>query len=508
MHLVRVFAFMAAAIVPLAAHAQQSIEPAATPTEPSFYGDYRARGAGVSSYPIDADGHDLGQKNWVEHRLRVGGYAKNGPLSLTAEADLLNGLLFGDTTERFPFVAYRRDVYSLSNPNVFLRNLFLEARTPVALIRAGHMGSLWGLGIVANDGSGTPDWGDHYFGDEVERVLVATRPLSRTAPALAPFVVALAGDVVYKDQVADLGRGDRAYQGVLSTVWAPEGKQSRIGLYVVRRSQIDRDGYGLSAWVVDGHLRWVGAAGPVAFHIEGEVARETGDTDTVRDIYTGSTKIDQMGAAGELGLGVGDVTGDPDAAKHRVDLVVQGGWASGDDRPFDGRLTGFKFDPEYNVGLVLFDEVLAWQSAATARSVGDANTFGRPAPGARFLPTDGAVTNARYVMPTLRFAPNERLSVRAGVLLAVADRALDDPYQTQALAGGVRHTTLGSTTDSRDLGSEVDLGARYEIPLQAGPGLTADLQAGRLFPGKAFVDETGARMKPVDRVLAGLTLHW
>src|SRR5207253_9339903 len=131
----------------------------------------------------------------------------------------------------------------------------------------------------------------------------------------------------------------------------------RVGVYVVRRSQIDRDGYGLSAWVIDGHLRWVGAVGPLAFHVEGEVARSVGETDTVRDIYTDSTHIDQLGAAGELGLGLGDLTGDPDAARHVADLIVQAGYASGDDRPVGGRLTASKFDPEDNVGLALIDQV-------------------------------------------------------------------------------------------------------------------------------------------------------
>lgn len=506
MRLVRVAAFLAVAIVPIAARAQQSVEPTATPVAPGIFGDYRAKGVGVSNYPIDAKGNDLGQNGWVEHRLRLGGFAKNGPLSMTLEADLANGVLFGDTSARFPFVAYRRDSSSISRPNVFLRNLFLEARTPVALIRAGHMGSLWGLGIVANDGSGTPDWGDHYYGDEVERLLVATRPLAKAAPRLAPLVVALGGDLVYRDQIADLARGDRAFQGVLSTVWAPEGKQSRAGLYVVRRSQVDRDGYGLSVWVIDGHARWVGEIGPLAFHLEGEVARTTGTTDTVRDIYAGTRTIDQMGAAAELGFGFGEIDGA--GAKHTLDLVLQGGYASGDDRAYDGRLTAFKFDPEYNVGLVLFEEVLAYQSAATARSVADPSTFGRPAAGARFLPTDGAVTNAHYAMPTLRWSPTRLLTLRVGWLGAIADRSLDDPYQTEGLSGGVRHTVLGSTTASRDLGNEIDAGVRYDFATHTAPALTADVQAGRFFPGNAFVDASGNRMKPVDRILAGLTLHW
>lgn len=488
------------------ATAQESNHPDPTPEANELFGDYRAFVASVSKYPLDAGGRTLGASSWIEHRLRLGGVAKNGPVSVTAEADLLNGVLVGDTSERFPYLSNRRDVYSLQRPNVFVRSLFLEARLPVALVRAGHMGSEWGLGIVANDGEGTPDWGTHYYGDEVERVLVGTRPLAKAVPALEPIVVALGGDLVYHDPTADLYRGDRAYQGILSLVWAPDESKSRAGVYAVRRTQVDREGHDLNVWVVDAHAKLAGASGPLSWHAEGELARITGTTDEVRDVFQGSRTVDQMGFATELGLGYGSIEDAPD--RRTYELVVQSGWASGDDRDFDGRLTAFKFDPEYSVGVVLFREVLAWQSAETARAVSDPNLFGRPAAGARFLPTEGAVTNAKYAMPTLRWSPSEALTVRAGWLIAKADRPLDDAYQTIALAGGVRHTALGSTTASTDLGNEVDVGARYRFSACAAPGVVADLQAGHFMPGSAFVDANGKRMKPVDRILGGVSLVW
>ena len=141
-------------------------------------------------------------------------------------------------------------------------------------------------------------------------------------------------------------------------------------------------------------------------------------------------------------------------------------------------------------------------------SVSDPNTFGRPAPGARFLPTEGAVTNARYLNPTVLYSPVRAIQLKAGVLVAMADRPLDDAYQTNALNGGVRHTTLGSTTDSLDLGTEIDIGARYTWERAGKSGLSADLQIGRFLPGDAFVDADGEQMETVDRVFAGLTFSW
>ncbi len=465
--------------------------------------DYRVRGVAVSAFPLDADGNTLGQETYGEHRLRLQGKAAGGPISLTAEADITNGLVAGDRSSAFPYVQYRRDRFrGLADPDGFtLRQIWMEARTKVGLVRAGQMTSKWGLGLVAHDGAGDPMWGDRYFGDLVERAVFATRPLSRTAPALAPFLVALGGDVVLRDQSADLVAGDRAYQGILSLVWNRDGSPNRAGFYGVRRSQVDRDGFDLAVWVVDAHAKWQRTVGPVDLGFEGELARIWGETDAVRDIYVGSRDIDQMGGAVELSLGAG-------SGVRRFDLLLQGGYASGDDLGQDGRITAFKFDPEYNVGFILFDEVLAWQTAATARAVSDPDTFGRPAAGARFLPTEGSVTNARYVMPTVQIHPFKRVSARVGVLIAQADRALDDAFQTNALHGGVRHTTLGSTTDSRDLGIEVDYGVRYAWDGARAPRTTVDLQFGRFYPGDAFVDADGNKFDPVDRLVAGLTLSW
>lgn len=488
--------------------AQESNPAPLPPADDAFHAEWRARGIGVGEYPLDAAGTTMGQSAYAEHRLRLSAFFKNGPVAVTADADLTNGLLVGDTAdEPFPFVAYRRDRFGglADASSVFLRQLSMEATTPLGVARVGHMPSRWGLGLVANDGAGVPDWGDHYFADVVERAFFGTRPFARGEGPMSALVVGAGADIVFRDQTADLVRGDRAYQGVATVLWAPAGSSSRAGVYAVRRTQVDRDGYYMRVWVIDGHARWHKEAGPMSFHLEGEFARVFGETNTVRDIYETSRAIDQLGAAFEIGAGFG---GSGEEGPRRVEAIVQAGYASGDDRPHDGRLTGFKFDPEYNVGFILFEEVLAWQTAASARSVADPDIFGRPAPGARFLPTEGAVTNATYVMPTVRYSPFPALTMRAATLVARADRPLDDPWQTMAMHGGVRHTAMGSTTTSRDLGVEVDLGARYTWTRAKRPSISADLQIGRFLPGDAFVDEAGEKMDPVDRLLAGVTLAW
>src|SRR5690606_28075239 len=82
-----------------------------------------------------------------------------------------------------------------------------------------------------NDGDHPSLFGDYQSGDIVERILFATRPFGSSSP----FVVAVAGDLVFRDEQAELVDGDRAFQGVLSLSYDKGGQQ--LGVYGVYRNQ-------------------------------------------------------------------------------------------------------------------------------------------------------------------------------------------------------------------------------------------------------------------------------
>ena len=67
---------------------------------------------------------------------------------------------------------------------------------------------------------------------------------------------------------------------------------------------------------------------------------------------------------------------------------------------------------------------------------------------------------------------------------------------------------MGSSTDSLDLGAEIDVGGSYTWKRRRAPAISADLQYGRFMPGSAFLNAEGNKMSPVDRLFAGLTLTW
>ena len=92
------------------------------------------------------------------------------------------------------------------------RYLYLEYNSPIGLFRVGQQGSHWGMGILANDGDHPTLFGDYQRGALVERVLFATTPMGKGTP----LTIALAGDLVFEDNTADLDRRTTTarFQGV------------------------------------------------------------------------------------------------------------------------------------------------------------------------------------------------------------------------------------------------------------------------------------------------------
>ena len=92
-------------------------------------------------------------------------------------------------------------------------------------------------------------------------------------------------------------------------------------------------------------------------------------------------------------------------------LIFETGYASGDDDVNDDRFTGRSLHSDYNVGLLLYEEVLSRVSAAAFP--GDASS----------LASKGGVYNSRYIYPHIKFRPTENLELIAAYLMAWPDKA-------------------------------------------------------------------------------------
>lgn len=501
------------------------------PAEPGtlrlqLHGAYQARYQHVSSYPLTPTtsavrgnpaliGDSIGQNNFLTHWLRITPkFQIEEKIELIAQMDILTGLVIGDLAHDTREDATPRDAYN-GFSNVQPRWLYADIRTPIGLLRVGQQPNHWAMGIVANDGNHRPLFGDYRYGDIVERVLFATKPGGEQSP----IVVAAGADLVFRDPYASLARGDNAIQAVLASFY--EKGLNRTGVYAAYRSQNTirsntlrsfRYADELDVFVLDAatHL-----ATPLPGHpdieliAEAEAATIYGSTNIVRTPQSALTgeknRIVSYGGAARIAL-VGmraDVKTDAKGKRYRPDkddlfgrwvAQLEMGYASGDADPFDDTERRFTFNPNHRVGLLLFDEVMRFQTARAATAATDPllSNANRPPAGVNALPSNGGVFGATYLNPTFVYRPRSWLDFKGGMVLAQTTADMVDPYRL--VRDGAYVNYQGGSPARHDLGVELDGGTEARIPLSQAMLLAIGAQAGVLFPGGAFEDQARARI--------------
>jgi hypothetical protein len=484
------------------------------------HGEYELRYEHLSTFPLDASAFvvnarpgtttdPLGQNDFATHWLRVTPrFQVSDKLEIVGQIDVVTGLVAGDLAHDTSADQTPRDsVDGLSN--VQPRWLYVDYKSKIGLLRVGQQPSHWGMGIVANDGDHASLFGDYRYGDIVERVLYATKP----GGARSPLTLAVAGDVVYRDPYAILLNGDHAYQGVLAASLGDGANQ--IGLYGVYRHQTraltsDSSLYPYNETIDVGIIDVAGRfAAPVpataAFVFgAGEVATFVGSTNaerTTAQALSGSqTQLRQYGGA--VQLGVAHVAHMADGRDKRPldvqfgDVVgqIEVGYASGDSNPYDDVERRFTFNPNHKVGLLLFDEIMRFQTAraATAAQNPLLGNGSRPPPGSDLLASSGGVFGAQYVNPTVTVRPKRWLDLKGGVVIAQATADVVDPYRLATQGAYVNY--LGGDPRRHDLGVELDGGVETRFRLERGLRFMLGAQAGVLFPGGALADASGQAM--------------
>jgi hypothetical protein len=171
------------------------------------------------------------------------------------------------------------------------------------------------------------------------------------------------------------------------------------------------------------------------------------------------------------------------------------GYASGDQNPNDARQEAFKFNRDYPVGLVLFNEVLGWQSTRAAARAADPKLLGQPPEGVNLVPTQGAFSGAVYVFPKVRYGVREWIDVYGGPMFAWTTAKLTDPFNSK-IGGGTSQNYLGAHPGDY-LGTELDVGLQVRFHPVPQLTLSGTLEGGVLFPGDAFNMGVGGVMGPV-----------
>ena len=447
----------------------------------------RSRIESVERFPVDRDGTEIDGEGVGLPEARFGldasGTVPGAPLRfhLVYEHDVTTGSGVGA-----PDLDGQRLPNGLRS-HAELRKAFLRldlGETWVAA--AGYMMSHWGLGMLANDGAhgwtpGSAYFGDPRSGDRVLRAYAGTQPLTDYG-----IVVRVAVDKVEDDD--PLLDRDEAHQFIFSARTGV-GHDRHAGVYIVYRDQdgrSDSDGQrGFDAVVVDvtgGMTIDLDAVGKLT--LEGEIAVISGDTSFGPTPEIPKHDLLQIGAVVRAALDRGD---------HGFvgDLLI----ATGDQNFDDDEQNAFRMDPNFEVGLLLFRQVLGAQTGRAPVTAGDLTIVGRPVPDLERVPTGGSVSNTVAFFPRAWWRPQPQLELYGGPLFAWSDVDNADPFNTRVEGGGHPRNALGGSPGPF-YGVEIDLGARYRTML-GGTELTVGAEAGVLVPGGAFETLDGDNMNEI-----------
>ena len=413
-------------------------------------GYYRVRGAMYPGLYADLEGTPalMRQRLRLQPEVDYKGLAK-----FVVQMDALDGVVVGDnasfaSTALFASEPSSADANGQEVPPIRVKRAFTEFRVPIGLMRVGRQGNDWGMGLLANGGDGFDDpFGENEGGSTTDRILFATRPIDLVttiagSPKEVPLILAVAVDRLVEDPLVqyygyscdvedeDDGCEPRESHGVTeertsdertSSWWADaeddvwemlyvvtyRGEGIRLGsqvgdvvggMYVVNRLQGETDS---NVWIVDGHVK-VRIAG---VYVEGEVVHIGGETRAIT--------LENSDAPDDPFLKTADIWSYAVRAGYERETwsaVIEHGYASGDADATDAVFTGRPAHADYNVGLVLYDEILARTTAATW---GDS---------ARGLWSNGGVYNSRYLFPNATFRPAKGWDIIGAFLVAWPDR--------------------------------------------------------------------------------------
>ena len=454
-----------------------------------FDGEYRFQGTVLTDTPVDAAGTTIDQPYSLDQRMRGRMDLAGRHFRLGTEWDLFTGQVAGPNWG----IPGDVDERNRHQRTVFQREGFVPRRAaatfswPALTVEMGLLTSHWGLGLLANDGDHDPVFGRNDFGDRVVRMRVTGKPLylQPDHPRRHALNVTAAFDWVVADDTARFSERQLAFQGIFSVLYA-DASERQLGVYAVYRHQreLDEDRV-LRALVLDGfgHLPLpLGETGLVlSLAVEG--AMVTGETD--RTLTYSSRHLVGVVSGGAAGVATIHAPGD----LFRVRL--RGGVASGDPDPDDGLTRDFSFDRDFDVGMVLFDQVSGGTEAAAHALLTDP-TRSPPPDGVDALVTEGAFRRAFFAQPVFEYEPVYWLGFKIGALFASGTVDWTQPYYSFR-AGGAPRNHLDTTPDGRYLGTEVDWAVRLGGEVRPARPSSVEAafvaQGGHLFVGPALAGE-------------------
>lgn len=372
--------------------------------------------------------------------------------------DALDGVVWGDNQSVASTALFAGDptttgLGGTDMDALKLKRIWTEFRVPVGVVRVGRQGSHWGMGLLANEGNGFDDpFGENHYGSTYDRVLFATRPITIAQTIMGkkhakeiPLLAVVAVDRLVEDPLiqyygyqcdpedpdddarcadtddhgfteerdADrrqdtwwVDTQDDVWEMVYAAIYRGEGLKLgktvgdlTAGVYVVNRMQQETDS---NVVIVDGYVK----AEVSNVLVEGELLHIGGKTEAITlgnpdpDVENPLYKEANIwGYAVKAGY-----------QSEGLTALLEHGYASGDSNVDDVQFTGRPLHPDYNVGILLYEEVMARVTAAT---------WGDAAAG---LWSNGGVYNSRYLYPQVRYRPLKNWELSGAFLVAFPDQ--------------------------------------------------------------------------------------
>jgi hypothetical protein len=510
-------------------------------------GYYRTRAYYIHNlFPRDsAVGEATRDTSFLVHRLRLEPIVRiSSMVVLHVQMDALDGALWGENAGLNSVALFATDTSVTPRagvdfatgaafiPSLLVKRAWLEVALPVGTLRVGRMPSNWGMGLLANGGDGfDDDFGENHGGSTNDRILFATKPFSLAKTILGadktdhPFTIAYAYDKISTTPL-DVAGDEDPLSRAASSAWLDrrrdEDGDGREGEDPI--DQLDNDGDGLTdedppgsddvnehvfvaiwnqpnAWIVsrDDDLK-------LGTYIVYRTQQTTESKVLIVDLYgklligpwyaegewltiRGATKAIPLGVRAKKARIYGGV-GRVGWLGKRFHVIAEAGFASGDDEIQDETFTRRPLHSDYNVGLLLYEEVLA---EGTARYWG---------PNSRGLWSNGGVYSSFYFFPRVRVFPigGENLRLIAGVLTAFGNKpecaTIYDADDVCRIANPTPPppSVLDLQRKHPYLGTEIDVAVKYAWWEDH---LEATLELGYLFMGPGLLNESGMTGLPM-----------
>lgn len=480
-----------------------------------FKGFYQFTFDHVSDFDIDAEKTNRPIENWGEHRIRYAPSINYDIFKFDIEVDLINQQPFGDFENLASgFDRYdRRDQQNHFDPEVRLRELNMQLMTKIGLLKIGQTTSEYGLGILANSGrENDTRWGSKHYGDIVERIMFASTPflpLSRKGGWGDYLTILVSCDLVYWDENADLLDEDIAINATAGVMY--RHPKYTNGLIFTYRWQEDKDDDYLKVYAINlnGKNRFdfnSESSFPLTLKLNYEFVAMFGKTNRFQQLGTeDGLTLEAFGGVAQVIL---------EMSKIGLDFDFELGYASGDNDPYDDKSTAFFFDPDFNVGMIFFDEILPMVTARSVDEMTDPSRTTKTPKGLDLIASKERVTNSIYYMPQLRYkAPlklglDEYLQLSFGAAVLTTPTKFAHAYYTFE-NGGTPTNYLRGRTSSNYLGTEILAGVLFKIwPFKDHIGVKLNCQFAYFVPGAALEDANGDNIDPVWKIMTSAALEW